>query len=66
MPTARALHREYFIDLEQDAQGWRVVAITYSRTGRSLLPPAFSYPDQATAEQYAKAAIDQQLSRRRG
>jgi hypothetical protein len=66
MPTTRALHREYFIDLEQDAQGWRVVAITHSRVGRSLLPPAFNYPDQVTAEQYAKAAIDQQLSRRRG
>ena len=63
MPTT--LHREYFIDFEQVEQGWRVAAISHSRTGRSLLPPAFSYPDEATAEQYAKVAIDQQLSRRR-
>jgi hypothetical protein len=65
MPTARTLHREYFTDLDQVARGWRVVEIVHSRTGKSLLPPAFNYPDQATAERYAKAAIDQQLSPRR-
>jgi hypothetical protein len=59
-------YRDHFTDLEQDARGWwRAVAITHSHKGSSLLPPAFSYPDQATAEQYAKAAIDTQLSTRR-
>jgi hypothetical protein len=62
MTNASALHRHYFIDLEEDAQGWRVVAITHSVKGSSLLPPAFFHPDRATAEQYARAAIEVQLS----
>ena len=61
MVRATTLHRNYYIDLEQDAQGWRVVAITHSLTGRSLLPPGFNYPDRMTANKYAKAATDMQL-----
>ena len=38
---------------------------THSVKGTSLLPAAFFYPDRATAEQYARAAIDVQLSGRR-
>jgi len=60
---ARALYRHYFIDLEQDAdQQWRVTAVTHSYVGPKLLPPGFRYPDRTTAEQYAKLAIDAQLS----
>lgn len=59
----RALHRGYFIELEQNAnQNWIVTAITHSRLGSDLLTPGFNYPDQALAEPYAKAAIDVQLS----
>lgn len=61
MTTARIVHRNYFIDLTKDAQGWRVVAITHNGTGQALLTPAFYYVGRATAEQYAKAAIDVQL-----
>ena len=63
--TARVLNCDYFIDLEHDAKCWRVIAITHCLNGSSLLPPAFNYPDQATAEQYARAAISMQLSARR-
>ena len=60
--TAKAVHRNYFIDLEQDADGcWRVLAITHCYRGPSLLAPGFRYPDRATAEKYAHAAIDVQL-----
>jgi hypothetical protein len=62
MTRATTFHRNYFIDLEEDAQRWRVVAITHRLTGRALLRPAFNYLDRAGAEQYAKAAIDVQLS----
>ena len=31
---------------------------THTVKGTSLLPAAFFYPDRATAEQYARAAID--------
>ena len=63
--TARLLYREYFVSLEQDTQGWRVVAIIHRVKRSTLLMPAFTYPDRATAVQYAKAAIDEQLSARR-
>jgi hypothetical protein len=62
---AQTLHGNYFINLEQDSQGWHVTAINHGINGWRLLPPGFSYPDQATAEQYAKAAIDVQHSARR-
>jgi hypothetical protein len=44
----------------QDPQqkGWRVVAITHSRSNRALSPPAAVSPDDVAAEQYARAAID--------
>jgi len=61
----QTLHRNYFIDLARDAQGWHVTAITHRISGSSLLPPGFRYPDQATVERYAKAAVDAQLSARR-
>jgi hypothetical protein len=61
--TAKAVHRNYFIDLVQDdADGsWRVLAIIPCYRGPALLPPGFRYPDRATAEKYAQAAIDAQL-----
>jgi hypothetical protein len=62
---ARAFYRDYFIDLEQDAQGWRVIALTHSLKDSSLPPPAFYHADQAMAEQYARAAINVQTSTRR-
>jgi hypothetical protein len=62
MKTDRVLHREYFIDLERNAYSWRIVAITH-RLRKSFLPvPAFFYPNQATAEQCARAAIDSHLN----
>jgi hypothetical protein len=50
MTSATALYRTYFVDLEEDAQQWRVIAITHSVKRSNLLPPAFFYPDRATAE----------------
>jgi hypothetical protein len=41
MSKARALYRDYYIDLEEDAQLWRVVAIMHRITGQTLLPPGF-------------------------
>jgi hypothetical protein len=64
-PRARLVYRDYWIDFEQEEQGWRVVAIKHSVNQSSLLPPAFLYPDQAKAERYARAAIDVQISPRR-
>jgi len=64
MTRVRTLQGNYFIDLEHDAQRWRVVAIT-SLTGLVLLPPAFSYLSRAEAERYAQAAIRWQVSNRR-
>jgi hypothetical protein len=63
--TTSVLHSNYFIDLEHDGQSWRVIAITHCFNGSSLVPPGFNYPDQATAEQYARAAMSVQLSGRR-
>ena len=64
MTSATALYRNYSIDLAQDVQGWRVVSVTHCVIGSRLLPPAFCYPDRSTAERYARAAIDMQLSKR--
>jgi hypothetical protein len=63
MTNARTIHRDFFIDYAIHAGKWRVVAITHSLTGQALLPPTFNYPDLETAERYAKAAIDGQLSK---
>jgi hypothetical protein len=59
---ARAVYRNCLIELAQDAQGWLVTGITHIVSGSSLLPPGVRYLDRASAEQYAKAAIDAQLS----
>jgi hypothetical protein len=64
-PAARLVYRDYWIDLEQEEEGWRVVAIKHNVNRSSLLPPAFLYPDQAKAERSARAAIDVQISPRR-
>ena len=62
MKTGRILYREYCIDLERNVYSWRIVSITH-RLGKSFLPaPAFFYPDQATAEECARAAIDRDLN----
>ena len=62
MKTGRVLHREYCIDLERNVYSWRIVAITH-RLGKSFLQaPTFFYPDQSTAEECARAAIDSHLN----
>jgi hypothetical protein len=62
MKAGRILYREYFIDLERNAYSWRIVAITH-RLENALLPaPTFFYPNQAAAERYARAAIDDHLN----
>ena len=38
MTFVRTHHRGYFIDLEQDVQGWRVAAVTPRVTGRVSTP----------------------------
>jgi hypothetical protein len=43
MSKARALYRDYYIDLEEHTQLWRVVAIMHRTTHRRLLPPGFNY-----------------------
>jgi hypothetical protein len=65
MSHATALYRNYFIELEGDADRWRVVAIAHSVNRSRLLPPAFNYSDRAEPERFARAAIDVQLSGRR-
>ena len=61
LQTERSVYRSYFIDFEQDADGsWHVVGITHCYNDSALFPPAFKYPDRATAERYAKLAIDGQ------
>jgi hypothetical protein len=65
LQKARAVYSHHYIDLEQGAdQQWRVTAVTHSYNGSRLLLPGFCYPDRATAEQYAKLAIDAQLCSR--
>jgi hypothetical protein len=63
MKTGRILHREYFIDLERNAYSWRIVAITHPLRKSFLPAPTFFYPNQATAEQCARKAIDSYLNR---
>jgi hypothetical protein len=63
MKTGRILHREYFIDLERNAYSWRIVAITHPLRKSPLPVPTFFYPNQATAEQCARKAIDSYLNR---
>jgi hypothetical protein len=60
--SARVLYRDYLIDLKQDDKGWRVTSIAHSLNKWIVRPPVFHYPDQTTAERYAKAAIDEQLT----
>jgi len=60
MTTAQVPYRDYLIELEHDAQGWRAVAITHALKGATRLPPRLCYPDQAGAERYAKTTIDAQ------
>ena len=66
MRTIRAFYRDHFIDLEEDVaqKGWRVVAIIHGTSKRALSPPAVVSPDDLTAEQHAKEAIDQQVAPR--
>jgi|HubBroStandDraft_6_1064221.scaffolds.fasta_scaffold209157_4 hypothetical protein len=62
MKTGRILHRDYFIHVERNIYSWRIAAIT-DRLGKSFLQaPAFFYPNQATAEECARAAIDSNLN----
>jgi len=64
MKTARIHHREYFIDLERNVYSWRIAAITHHPSGSFLpLVVAFFFPDRTTAEQYARAAIDNLTTR---
>jgi hypothetical protein len=67
MRTIRAFYRDHFIDLEEDAkqEGWRIMAIIHSTSKRTLSPPAVLSPDDLTAEQHAKKAVDQQIATRR-
>jgi hypothetical protein len=64
--TIRAFYRDHFIDLEEDEkqEGWRVVAIIHGTSKRALSPPAVVSPDDLTAEQHAKEAVDQQVTTR--
>ena len=66
MRTIRAFYRDHFIDLEEDEkqEGWRVVAIIHGTSKRALSPPAVVSPDDLTAEQHAKKAVDQQIATR--
>ena len=66
MRTIRAFYRDHFIDLEEDEkqEGWRVVAIIHGTSKRALSPPAVVCPDDLTAEQHAKVAVDQQIATR--
>jgi hypothetical protein len=59
MKTGRILHREY----ERNAYSWRIVAITHPLRKSPLPVPTFFYPNQATAEQCARKAIDSYLNR---
>ena len=58
MTTAYVLYRDYLIELEHGAQGWRVVAITHGIRGPAIRPPMLYHPDRASAEQYARTIID--------
>jgi hypothetical protein len=64
--TIRAFYRDHFIDLEEDVkqEGWRVAAIIHSTSKCALSPPAVVSPDDLTAEQRAKEAVDQQIATR--
>jgi hypothetical protein len=63
MQKAHTLYRDHVIHFEQNADGfWRVTAVSHRYNGSPLLPPGFNYPDRATAERYAKLAIDGQLT----
>jgi hypothetical protein len=64
--TIRAFYRDHFIDLEEDVthEGWRVVSIIHSTSKRALSPPAVVSPDDLTAEQHAKEAVDRQITTR--
>jgi hypothetical protein len=64
--TIRAFYRGHFINLEEDAEqeGWRIVAIIHSTSKRVVSPPPVVSPDDLTAEQHAKDAIDQQIATR--
>ena len=63
---AQARYRRYFIDLAQVPQGrYAVTGIAHSFSKVRLSPPMGVFPDQASAEQAARGAIDDKLSLRR-
>jgi hypothetical protein len=64
--TIRTFYRDHFIDLEEDVtqDGWRVVAIIHCASKRALSPPAVVSPDDLTAEQHAKIAVDGRIATR--
>ena len=62
MKTDRILHREHFIDLERNAYSWRVAAISHQLGKSVLAAPTFFYPNQETAERYARAVIESHLN----
>ena len=38
MTTAELVYRDYLIELEHEAQGWRAMAITHSVRGATIYP----------------------------
>jgi hypothetical protein len=62
--SVRAFYRDYFIDLEEDAEQkcWRVVAIIHSTSDRELTPSADVSPDEETAERLGRASVDQRVA----
>ena len=54
----RGVYKDYFVDREGSADGWRIVAITHRVRGTLLAMPAQRYSSEAAAERSARAVID--------
>jgi len=64
--SAWTLYRDYLIELERTARGWRIVEIAHSmRAAKTFRPASVYHRDRAAAESGGRALIDLRISERR-
>jgi hypothetical protein len=64
--SAWTLYRDYLIELQQSARGWRVLRIAHCLVeAKTFCPACIYHRDRAAAEEGGRALIDARLSKNR-
>lgn len=64
--SARTIYRDFLIELEENARGWRVLRIVHCLTdGKSFSPAGVYHRDRIAAENGGRALIDARRQRKR-